>query len=374
MLKCTDERGNVIYARRHPAELNIHIDFGQHSGCAVYLAPEAESWGCTSIAVRGDGATVFVGNAKLGDLAVEVHEHAVCYIGNDTTMHTKARPQRLRISPHAAIFIGDDCVISENIDMSVLDWHPIYDADSGNRVNGSRSIFIGDHIWLGRNTSILKGSRMASGGILGLGAILSGKYCPPNSIYAGVPAKMLGVGKFWGRVEAGQSATEQEREMGIFEYDADVVIRPCDIDCTLKSLATSHEKMAFLYDVFYCKHEHNRFAWDEETANACDGTVITYKDSFETHVTGVTTVYKNWTSPLLRAPWAYLGDDALGVAQLQALWLKRHSIRWRYWRSVFMRSISHGKRKNKYGEKEARYRYLMSQIDAYEKMMGASFR
>ena len=374
MLKYTDERGNVIYAHKNPEKMNIHINFGRFSGCAVYLAPEAYAGGCTCITACGDGAAVFVGNANCGSLNVEVYEQSVCYIGNGTTMHSLLRPQRIRVSAHATVFVGDECMFSEDIDITTSDWHPIYETDSGKRVNSSRSVFIGDYVWLARNTTILKGSCMASGSVLGASSVLAGKYCPPNSIHAGAPAKIRGIEKFWGRVEAGESATEQQREMGIFQYDAEAVIRPCDIACTLKSLVTSHEKLAFLYDAFYCKADHNRFAWKEEEANARDGVPIPWQDSFEEHAAGMATVSEDWESPLLRTSWCYLGDDSLRLIQLQALWLKRNAIRRQYRYCDIMLRICWGKRKAHYTQKKAYLHRLLRQIRAYEHMMKAAYK
>ena len=369
MQKYADKNGNTIYAHRHPAEMNIYIEFRGSKGSTIYLAQEVESRGCSRIAVNGDNVTVFIGRAQLGELTMIMGNNAVCYIGNDTNMHPYVRAQRFDIASNTSIVIGDDCMISENIEIPTSDWHPIYDANSGRRGNAPCSVFIGDHVWLGRNVSIFKGSRLASGSILGFGSILTGKYCPPNSTNAGVPAKMLGTGKFWGRIASGEVATEQERCLGMFKYDANIVIRPCDIEYTLKSLATSQEKIEFLYDVLYLNSRHNRFAWNEESAVANDGVLLTYTNSFERHVSGISIVKEKWNSPILNVPWAVLNDNVTSGLQLQALWLKRYSIRWQYWRCKVMRCISWGRKRRKYKEKSVRYMHFLRQIQSYEKMM-----
>lgn len=375
MQKFVDERGNTIYAHRPPSELNVYIETKGSKGATIYLAREVKFRGLCVIALMGENATLFVGNAKLGNTFIELYQDAVCYIGDDSTMHGSACPQRLRTAVGTTLMIGNDCMISENIEITVSDGHCIYEADSGKNVSLPRSVFIGDHVWLGRNSSVLKGSRMASGSILGLGAILTGKSCAPNTIHAGVPAKMLATGKLWGRETLGEEKlTEQEKCKRMFECDADAVIRPCDIEHTLNSLATSHEKIAFLYDAIYCNSAHNRFAWSKETADARDGRLIPYNNSFEQHVAHRATVKLNDNDEPLRSYCAYPGDDSMGMLQLHALWLKRYAIWWQYLRCSFMRSICSGNKKRHYKEKKAYYRHLLRRITTYKKMMNASLR
>lgn len=372
MLKYTDKNGNTIYSHKHPAKLNIYIEFRGVKGCTIYLAEGAISIGCTNIVVIGDNATVFVGRVTFGECSIILLQNCTCYIGNETTMAPRARAQRLRIfAPDTNLFIGDDCMFSENIEITTTDAHVIYDVDSGRRVNDSRSVFIGDHVWLGRTVSVLKGSRMASGGILGFGSILTGKYCPPNSTNAGIPAQILGTRKFWVRKEVGEVATPQERQVGIFEYEEEASIRPCDIEHTMKSLATSHERISFLYDFLYLNSAHNRFAWNEEAATACGERLLPYKNSFEQHVAGVTPVKEKWESPVAGE---LLFNDERARSNLLSLALQRYSIWYQYCRCKVMCHISWGRRKRKYKEKKAHYRYLLRRIKAFKMITDAISR
>ena len=141
-------------------------------------------------------------------------------------------------------------------------------------------------------------------------------------------------------------------KQGIFEHDSSVVIRPCDIDYTLKSLKSASEKIAFLYDTFYLKAEHNRFAWNEEEAYATDGRHIPYQDSFSQHISQEGVKLQRLTS----FPGQIIYDPK--GFELWALYNRRYSIFLKYWYCVFMRTISRGRRKLKYKEKKAHYRYL----------------
>lgn len=61
----------------------------------------------------------------------------------------------------------------------------------GKRINPSKDVNIGDHVWIGNKTIILKGSEIADDSIVGSGAVVSGKYTDNNVVIAGNPAKII---------------------------------------------------------------------------------------------------------------------------------------------------------------------------------------
>ncbi|WP_416829937.1 hypothetical protein, partial [Helicobacter ganmani] len=64
----------------------------------------------------------------------------------------------------------------------------IYDKDSNLRLNPSKSIYLGDHIWVGQYAWVLKNTFLASGSILGAKGIATKTYYS-NSANVGIPAK-----------------------------------------------------------------------------------------------------------------------------------------------------------------------------------------
>ena len=78
----------------------------------------------------------------------------------------------------------------------------------------SKSIFIGDHVWIGQNALILKGCRIGSGSIVSAAAVLAGKVVQSNSIYAGNPARMIKNNVFFiGRSVHNYTKKKSERSM-----------------------------------------------------------------------------------------------------------------------------------------------------------------
>ncbi|MBP2414050.1 acetyltransferase-like isoleucine patch superfamily enzyme [Arthrobacter stackebrandtii] len=96
------------------------------------------------------------------------------------------------------ITIGNDCMLSSQVEIRTDDAHPIFDVRTGKRSNPSRSIRIGNHVWLAKRSAVLGGASIADGSVLGFGSILTGKI-PNNSIAVGTPAKVVRRDVVWER-------------------------------------------------------------------------------------------------------------------------------------------------------------------------------
>lgn len=108
------------------------------------------------------------------------------YIGNNTTI----------ISGHIActenygeINIGEDCMFSHNVTFRNGDSHSIIDNQSNNRINYAKNIYIGDQVWIGENSCILKGVTIKNECIIATNAVVT-KSSESNCILAGNPASI----------------------------------------------------------------------------------------------------------------------------------------------------------------------------------------
>lgn len=88
------------------------------------------------------------------------------------------------------VIIGSDVLISWGVTILDNDFHKIYNTE-GILINKSKQISIGDHVWIGANSSILKGVFISNGSVIGTGSIVSKSLYHEDCIYAGSPAKLL---------------------------------------------------------------------------------------------------------------------------------------------------------------------------------------
>ena len=97
------------------------------------------------------------------------------------------------------IIIGRDCMFSSGISMSTSDYHSTVSISDGVRINKSKDIIIGNHVWLGRKVDILKGVQIADDIVVGMDSLVSKALDSSHSIYAGTPARIVKSDITWKR-------------------------------------------------------------------------------------------------------------------------------------------------------------------------------
>lgn len=109
-----------------------------------------------------------------------------CNIGNGSTFGPYAY-----IGCAGFIEIGTNCMFGPRVSL-IAENHVI--PHEGHALKGSgvtrQGIVIGNDCWIGANTVILDGTNIGNGSIIGAGAVVRG-VIPPNSIAAGVPARVI---------------------------------------------------------------------------------------------------------------------------------------------------------------------------------------
>jgi acetyltransferase-like isoleucine patch superfamily enzyme len=63
------------------------------------------------------------------------------------------------------------------------DWHVVYNSSNGESVNNDRAILMGNHIWIGCNSVILKGAEIPENCVIAAGSVVSGRLPKPDSVY-----------------------------------------------------------------------------------------------------------------------------------------------------------------------------------------------
>lgn len=87
------------------------------------------------------------------------------------------------------ILIEKNCMLSDNIYITTTDAHSILTLNDI-RINHDEDVLIKENVWIGKNVTILKGSKIKENSIIGACSLVRGDI-EPNSIYAGVPVKKI---------------------------------------------------------------------------------------------------------------------------------------------------------------------------------------
>lgn len=120
-----------------------------------------------------------------------VHLHPNVYIGDDTL-----------ISCASSITIGAYTLVAHNVHILDNNSHPTHWADrqedwddtrAGRRASrpvGYAPITIGEHVWIGFNSTLLKGVSIGDKSIIAAGSVVT-ETVPPQTLVAGNPAKVI---------------------------------------------------------------------------------------------------------------------------------------------------------------------------------------
>jgi len=97
--------------------------------------------------------------------------------------------------------IGKDCMFSYGILIRPSDGHTIYNIENPNySINYPKNgITIGEHVWIGAYSRILKDTTIPSRCIIGINSVVTNKIYKENSIIAGIPAKTIKNNVDWDR-------------------------------------------------------------------------------------------------------------------------------------------------------------------------------
>ena len=178
--------------------INSVIHFAPNTFGNVFIATTPPQQKCTLTNVKiyfsGNNSLVFINSNNLKNFECGViPNNSTIYIGKSNFL---GRFHGV-LSEEKSLFIGDDCLFSHDIWFRNADPHLIYDTISHERLNPSKSIFIGDHVWMGQECAILKNSKIGSGSIIGTKSLLTGKTYNSNCTFAGSPAKKIKENVFW---------------------------------------------------------------------------------------------------------------------------------------------------------------------------------
>ena len=98
---------------------------------------------------------------------------AILIVGDNTNIN-----RRTELKCEEKIIIGDNCAISWDVTIMDTVYHCI---DEHNRTS---PVIIGNHVWIGCKSTILKGTVIGDGAVIAAGSVVKG-IIPPHSLVGG---------------------------------------------------------------------------------------------------------------------------------------------------------------------------------------------
>lgn len=142
----------------------------------------------TSIVINGDNNTVFL------ESGVSMDGGAILLDGNGNEFIARKDTKfcgKIHIAciEGTKVSVGEKSLFSSDITIRTGDSHSVVDME-GNRINPSKDVVIGNHVWVGNHVIITKGVCIPDNCIIGTGAVVTSVFEKTNSVIAGVPAKI----------------------------------------------------------------------------------------------------------------------------------------------------------------------------------------
>lgn len=172
-------KGNIcIEGECKPGMVRIGLS-GSGSGTAYYKP----------VVIENNGTIVFQGKVSIGggcQLCTVRKESKLVVGGNSKLMG------ECHLVAASSVSIGKDCAISWNTQIMDTDFHHIYGND-GQLLNAEKPVLIGNHVWIGSHSIILKGTALPDELVVAAGSIINAGHLDisEGSVITGLPTRVL---------------------------------------------------------------------------------------------------------------------------------------------------------------------------------------
>ena len=220
----------------------------------------------SSFCFKGDNSIVIIKqNVEKIKLSTLVYNDSLIYIGEKFANNNVTN---LIASEARNIILGDECLFSSQVVIRTSDAHRLYSIESMERINPGRSVYIGDHVWFGARVSILKGTIVHSGSVIGSDTLVAGKEVMSNESWGGCPARLLKKKVFFDKkgshglrnsdFEAARHPSQFAIDNYIYNKD-ETTIDISELEDKINAFTDPTEKMNYIIERLGVKNK-NRFA------------------------------------------------------------------------------------------------------------------
>ncbi|MCR6655098.1 MAG: acyltransferase [Opitutus sp.] len=198
----SDSNGNVIVGMPK-WQTNVKVVFGA-TNCRIEIAEGVRLENLT-INMTGPGGLLKIGRSSCVRSGVRVGLNSSIIIGERLSSTSGGS---FSAAEGTSVTIGDDCMFAVSIDIRSDHSHPIFDRATGARTNVSKSVAIGNHVWLGPQAFVYPGSVIGDGAVIGARSIVFGTI-PAHCVAVGTPARVVRENIVWDKTHVAITAPWQ---------------------------------------------------------------------------------------------------------------------------------------------------------------------
>lgn len=218
------------------------------------------------ILFEGNNSIVYLSSAMNSQYSftLVIYNNSTFFIGREGNL---SNPININIQESQNVIIGAECSLSSGVNIRTADIHPIYDNQTKQRINYAKSVFIGDHVWIGHLAYISRGVKIGSGAIVdNYSFVPHNARIHSNSLVVGNPVRIEKQNVFFTKEFLGYHTAEDS--MNTQDYKSDVFIYEFvnretlnldQIDKILKELSVE-DRLEFIQKLFVRNKRKNRFS------------------------------------------------------------------------------------------------------------------
>ena len=214
---------------------------------------------------EGNNSIVYLSSAMNTQYSVTlvIYNNSTFFIGRECNLSS---PININIQENQNVIIGADCSLSSGVNIRTSDIHPIYDNNTKQRINHAKSVFIGDHVWIGHLSYISRGVNIGSGAIVdNYSFIPHNRRIHSNSLVVGNPVRVEKQNVFYTKEFLGYHNAEDsfntinyKSDVFIYEFVNKETLNLNRIDTILKKLSVE-DRLEFIQKLFVRNKRKNRF-------------------------------------------------------------------------------------------------------------------
>ena len=137
------------------------------------------------------GKNVLIGRSRYGyHASMPFYTTLFVESGGKVTIGNNTRVNGAYIHARNSISIGNNCLFASGINLLDCNGHETYSIDRTKGTDTAEPIVLGNNVWVGINSTILKGTKIGDNCIVAAGSVVKGNF-PANVIIQGNPAKIV---------------------------------------------------------------------------------------------------------------------------------------------------------------------------------------